>query len=422
MKILFKGWTKIPHSYSIVNGFQLIHLYKNFKDNLEIYVEEMPYYKEEWHNRKKDFFNNEYTQILQNLKKWNGEEVDLIYSITYPYDITIDIDIPIEKRTKKCVFYTSEFGGLTPVYFKINDGFILDTNEKMKNFLIENKNLYFTGPSEWSIQGMTQYGLPNTRNKLITHGVDTTIFFKKNDNDKTRNEIRNFYGVKDTDFLLMNIGAMTRNKGIIHILFTLHKLVNIKKLKQFKLLLKGMGDLYETKSFLEHYFNEFSKSGIINKDQITNLLTNHIIFTDKTLSYENINNLFNAADLYISPYLAEGFNLTVLEALASGCNILVPKTGSTKEFVENIRINGGYSFVHYVDSKIDGQDEIKQNSISIDDLVDIIDANETVMKEVWKTQNINQKYERMRNYINENYSWNYVAKELMKYFSEIINN
>lgn len=418
IKVLFKGWTEIPHSYAIVNGFQLIYLYKNFKDTLDIYVDEMPYYRQEWTYSKKQFFSDEYTKILNSFPKWNGEEVDLIYSITYPYNIINESKNGDNTEFyKKCVYYTSEFCALLPHFFT---GPGLDTNEKIINYLHENKNLFFTGPSEWSLEGLRNFKINDNRNKLIPNGVDTSIFFKKD--NQLRNKIREFYNIKPNEFLLMNIGAMTRNKGIIQILLTIHKLVNIENLKHFKLLLKGTGDLYQSKEFLEHYFNELTNSNIISSEHVNNLLENHIIFSDKTMSYDSINNLMNACDLYMSPYLAEGFNLTALEALTAGCNILIPTTGSTKEMMERIYENDGNKFIYYVNSKVETQQMMKQNIISVDDIVKIIKMYEKEMKEKWNNDKIDLKYENMKNFIDENYSWNFISKELMKYFRNIIEN
>jgi len=419
IKVLFKGWTEIPHSYAIVNGFQLIYLYKNFKDKLEIYVEEMPYFREEWNNSKKKFYNDEYTEILHNLKRWSGEKVDLVYTITFPYDID---NVQLENEImKKCVYYTSEFGSLTPFYFRGPSELQLDTHEKIYSYLYHNKNLFFTGPSEWSLDGLRLFNVDPSRNKLIPNGVDTSIFCRKQ--IEVRKKIRNFYNIKDEEFLLMNIGAMTRNKGIVHILLTLHQLVNIEKKTYFKLLLKGTGDLYQSKEYLEQYFNELISEKVLTPEHANNLSENHIIFSDKTMSYETINNLMNTCDLYMSPYLAEGFNLTALEALTAGCNVMVPKTGSTKEMMERIYKNQGNQFIYYVNSIVETQDAMKQNIIYVKDIVDVINANEKEMKEKWEKNfdNLKEKYKVMYEYIEENYSWNFISKELMNYFHEIIN-
>jgi len=213
---------------------------------------------------------------------------------------------------------------------------------------------------------------------------------------------------------------MTQNKGMFLILQTLNILVNHLGKTHYKLLLKGTGDLYNSKSFLEIYFSELMKAGVLDKERMDNLLTNHIIFTDKTLSYEKINDLFNAADLYLSPYIAEGFNLTSLEALSAGTPVVVPITGSTKEYMEDIFNNGGKKFIYYVNSKvIDVGNEKKQNDIQIQDLLNCIVNNEKDIKN-WSFREM--EYDRMKQYINKKYSWDYVSELLYDYLKMIVND
>ena len=45
-----------------------------------------------------------------------------------------------------------------------------------------------------------------------------------------------------------------------------------------------------------------------------------------------LNELYNITDCYVSPYKAEGFNITPLEAAASGTPIVVTKGGSTDDY------------------------------------------------------------------------------------------
>jgi glycosyltransferase involved in cell wall biosynthesis len=49
---------------------------------------------------------------------------------------------------------------------------------------------------------------------------------------------------------------------------------------------------------------------------------------------EQMRQLYAAADLYASPYRAEGFNLPVIEAVACGCPVLVTRGGATDDFFE----------------------------------------------------------------------------------------
>ncbi|NDC95841.1 glycosyltransferase [bacterium] len=404
IKLLVKGWIHVPHSYAMVNCFQLIFLEKYYGHVLDIYIQEMEYFRPHWNNARKLVYKKAYNEILQNIKEYNGEPVDLVYSITYPYNIT-----PIS-GVKKCVFYTSEFSALDPSYFTINGKGVLSEKQIMEGI----RNLYFTSPSAWSARGMQLLNVPKSRNKIITHGVDLDTF--KYDSKDT---VRDTYGINPGDVLLMNIGAMTRNKGITLILEAMNILVNIRGHKQYKLLLKGTGDLYETKQFLGVYISEFMQTGAISKEKMDNLLDNHVIFTDKTLSYDTINKLYNAADVYVSPYIAEGFNLTTLEAIASGLPVIVPQTGSTKEYIQDIIENGGGDLVRYVNSVVvEADNGFRQNVIKLDDLVRTILENTDHFTFVKK--NRESIVNKVRDYLENNYSWKAVADQLYRYFTEIV--
>jgi glycosyltransferase involved in cell wall biosynthesis len=420
LKVLFQVWWQIPHSYSIVSALQLVHLYKRYgqegTNELDIYLEEMPYFQAHWNDKKKLVYTEEYNQILRNLKPRDActGTFDLIYRQSYPYNITTnELD-----SVPKCVFYTSEFRDfLNQDYFTVNSD-MQKTDVMITQFLEKTPNIYFTSPSDWSSKGLLRYNIPDNRNRVITHGVDSSIFHKLTDT-RRRQIIRNMYKVSESDILLISTGAMTENKGILLILQALHFLVNRFNKKNFKLLLKGTGDLYQSKQFLEIYFEKLVNAGVLNSEEMESLYQNHIIFTDKTLSFSGINDLYNASDLMLSPYLAEGFGLTPLEALASGLPVVIPITGSTKEYMEDIYTNGGSDFIFYVKSQIVKHDNgMCQNSIDMNDLIRVLLENEQRFKEARMSAN----YSGMQSFIEKNYSWNKVAELLKDYFSYIVNS
>jgi glycosyltransferase involved in cell wall biosynthesis len=417
LRILFRGWINIAHSYAIVNCFQLIHLYKNYNDKIEFYVEEMPYFQPHWNNVKKLIYKDEYNEILKNLRVWDGEDIDLVYSITYPYNINM---LTVNNKIiPKCVFYTSEFASLNEQYFTLDNLNNSNGHQIIVDHIKNNPKLFMTAPSIWSAKGMGVYDLPSDKNRIITHGVDSTIFNLHNKSSMTRNNIRKFYKIKDDDIFLVNIGAMTQNKGIVLVLQCLNILVNKLQKKHYKLLLKGTGDLYKSKNFLEIYFEHLQAAKAITREEMDNLLTNHIIFTDKTLSYSKINDIFNAADLMMSPYLAEGFNLTSLEGLSAGLPVLIPKTGSTKEYIEDIYKNGGDKFIMYVESNvIDTGNAMLQNNITIENIINTLLNNEGRIQSMKSERHM--YHNKMSKYIEENYSWNKVSELLFDYFNEII--
>lgn len=429
LSILFQGWRFLQHSYGMVFAFQLVHLYKLYGPNgkfghkILFYVTEEPYYGANWNNVRKLVYSEEYNKIISELPEYNGEHIDIIYRQTYPYNIIVTES---NKHIPKCVFYTSEFADLDYSYFNVV--YPSDINESQYNdyitlFLQHFNNIFFLTPSKWSSNGMKRYFVEdnehvNIRNKIITHGVDSTIFYKF-ENNYSRTKIREQYYLKDNDILMMNIGTMSNNKGVHLILEALHILVNQMGKTYYKLLLKGSGDLYASKGILENYFVSFKQNNIMTQNEIDYLFKNHIIFINDTLSYSYLNDLFNAADLYISPYLAEGFGLTMLESLCAGLNILVPRTGSTKEYIEDIYINGGggEEFITYVDSSVIINHEGKyMNSIRIDDLINTLLMNEAKIKRV-KSEH---SYLLMKNYIDEHYSWYKVAELLYFHLVDIV--
>uniref|UniRef100_A0A6C0E219 Glycosyl transferase family 1 domain-containing protein n=1 Tax=viral metagenome TaxID=1070528 RepID=A0A6C0E219_9ZZZZ len=414
LKVLFQGWLNVPHSYAIVNCFQLLHLYKNYKDVLEIYVLEAEYFRKEWNNVKALVYGEESNNIIRGFKKWSGEEVHLVYNITYPYDVT-----PVNvsgKDVPKCVFYTSEFAALDTSYFKVQPNIGFAHMGDVVNHINKNKSLYFTSPSVWSSTGLNALGIQKDRNRIITHGVDVSKFYK---NKSNRKGIRDFYKVGDDDILLLSTGAMTQNKGIMELLVALNIVVNVNNKKNYKLLLKGTGDLYQSRQFLESYLVTLLDRSLITKDQKEKLLDDHIIFTDKTFSYERINDLYNAADLYVSPYLAEGFGLVPLEALTAGLPVLVPRTGSTKEYMEDIYSNGGEGHIYYIDSQVAVlPNDFKQNMIDVKSIIEVLLKFEGHTSSEEK----NNTYIKMRSYISDNYSWDKVSHLLYDYLTFIVKN
>jgi glycosyltransferase involved in cell wall biosynthesis len=418
LKLLVCGWTKIPHSYSIVNVYQIVHLIKNFGTDIKVYITERPYYNPEWNDKLcySKLYPKWYTQILEGITEWNGQDIDIIYNITYPYDInSLSFN---GKVIPKCVFYTSEFACLDVNYFSIVSDAKLISDTTIQNHLTSHKEIYFTCPSEWSKLGMKNYGIGDTRNVVITHGVDTDMY--KRVSDSTRKKVREFYGVSPTDILLGNAGAMTKNKGIINILHTLHILVNKLGKTKYKLMLKGMGDLYKTQEFLKIYFSEMEKAGIIETDNQNETLLKHIIFINETLSYSGMNNIYNAIDLYLSPYIAEGFNLVPLEVIASGTRVLLPRTGSTREYSEIVQAHAQAhpqtqdGLILYVNSQV-SEGTYKQNVINIQDILRVILSNENVLG----VRVTKDKHSEIIKKINEHLSWDTVSEQLYKYLTQI---
>ena len=326
--LLFVGWFDIPHSYAIVNCNQLISLIKKYSSVYNFYRLDYPYpdiYKNKWNNlEQKKIYSEESYKLLSDLKPYKGEKIDLIYSITYPYDV----NLMIHPSIPKVVFFTSEFTELNASYFNLNIKVLDDA--LLGDYLESHKNVQFTSPSVWSKDSLKKYGRENT---LIPHGVDQDVFKIDKSN---RQSIRDLYKFKDDDIVFLNLGSMTGNKGIIELFIAITVCICRLNMKHLKLVLKGINDLYQSEDFVVNYMKETIKQNVLKREEVDYVLENNVIFFNKTLSFKNLSDIYNACDVYISPYKAEGFNLTVLEALACGMDVIVSDNGSTKFFVDEI--------------------------------------------------------------------------------------
>jgi glycosyltransferase involved in cell wall biosynthesis len=401
--ILIEGWFNLPHSYAIVACFELYYMYKNFHDFVNFYTLEKKYISPIWQKNK--IFPKKFYEILDKLipfEKINNDysKIDLIYRISFPYNLSINNDnfgIP------KCIFYTSEYMNLEAKYFEnFKD---LDT---VKKYLVNFRNqLYFISPSIWSCKGLENidpfYKINTHFNKCIPHGVDLEIYFRDPEN---RIKTREKYHIKETDILLMNMGSLSGNKGIQYIIYALCHLVKQGR-TDVKLFLKGLKDLYVTKDIVSNFVKLYT-------DDVDIFINKYIIIIYDTLSFDEMKNLYNACDLYISPYIAEGFNITPLEALACGTKVVIPETGSTKEYIEDIYKNGGSEFIYKTKSKIDNKGLNYYNNIDTEDLLKIISS--------FKKIKFNQKkYDQMLIYLTYNYSWNKIAMLKFDYFMYVLN-
>ena len=146
-----------------------------------------------------------------------------------------------------------------------------------------------------------------------------------------------------------------------------------------------------------------------------NLLTHHIIFDDTTISFTTLNDLYNACDLYVSPYLCEGFGLTMLEALATGLSVLVPRTGSTREYMADLDQHGGHDLITYVDSTVTKiANDKMMNLISVDAVVNgILNATRSPPSAA--------QQQTVHMYIAQKYSWDSVSKLLFEYLNSLIS-
>ena len=177
-------------------------------------------------------------------------------------------------------------------------------------------------PSHWSRDAFLHLGLRSEQVIVIPHGVDPNVFFKIPEEE--RNAIRE--RIRVPGFVFANASSMTGNKGIDLLLRAFA--VVAEKRGDCRLLLKGTDQLYQSKGFLGQAIAKLPS-------KLQTVVLDRLIYIGGTLPNEKMAEFYQIADVYVSPYHAEGFNLPVLEASACGTPVICTNGGPTDDFVEN---------------------------------------------------------------------------------------
>ncbi|WP_342985840.1 glycosyltransferase family 4 protein [Clostridium saudiense] len=155
--------------------------------------------------------------------------------------------------------------------------------------------------------------------KTIHNGIDLKKF-KKIDGYQ-RKKIREKYGIKDDEIIIVFAGRLIKEKGIKELLLAFNQIP-----REFKIKLLVVGNSF----FNENKENKFVKElKNIAKDN-----KNNIIFTG-FIPYEKMNEIYSIADIGCVPSIwAEPFGLTVVEQMAMQLPMIVSNVGAIPEIVD----------------------------------------------------------------------------------------
>lgn len=305
--LIVEGWRGINHSYAMVNQYQLLELRKH---RLALFHEDLPYYRPHWNSTRGDhgFPESIYREIADIGPAPKGLVSDANYRISFPYRLTSSMS------KKLYVFGTSELQNI--------NGHV---HEDRLQEGLDNRQLTIVTPSRWSAEGFYRAGFDESRVLIIPHGVDTEIF--KPVGKESRNEFRQALKVHDDEFMILAVGSMLVNKGIRGLVLA-YALLR-EKHPRARLVLKDHPTLYG------HTARELVNQLQLEHPRLVNdALVESIFYLSQSISLTQLRGLYGAADCYASPYLAEGFNLTPLEAAACGTPIVVTRGGATDDYVD----------------------------------------------------------------------------------------
>jgi glycosyltransferase involved in cell wall biosynthesis len=308
VSLLIEGWRGINHSYALVNQFQLLALLR--RKDVCVFHRDLPYYASQWNRATNDSGLRPEDQAAIDALPAPQGSCDVTYRISYPFRLYGgDSD-------RIFTFGTCEFQ-------RIDDGAIYAGVECSRKY--RNQQVTVITPSNWSRVGFLRGGFPAEAVKVVPHGVDPATFHPLSADE--RSAVRRALGIPDTAFVFLNAGAMSGNKGVDLLLAAF---AHIRKRRpDAMLLLKDQRNLYNLTAEALIADLRRDRPGLISDEVLSSIAT-----MGANLPLAEMRLLYGACDAYVSPYRAEGFNLTPLEAAACGTPIVVTEGGSTDDYAQ----------------------------------------------------------------------------------------
>jgi glycosyltransferase involved in cell wall biosynthesis len=306
--VLVEGWRGINQSYAMVNQYQLLEL--ACRPDIAVFHDDRPYMHKHWDNGNcRAEFPAAMKTTIDQVPPSDGRPLDAVLRVDWPFERST------ANATKVLTFVTAE-AGLRPGSFAQNGKPIAD---------LYCGNASIVCPSQWTRMKLLEYGFPDDRIAVVSHGIHPEIFFPTTSAERC--SVRTRMSLAPEHHVFLNLGAMTANKGIDLLLRAFFE-VRIRH-PQARLVLKDEKNLYGVSGAT------VIQEAINNYPQLSNqAFVNSITLLSVTLPLAEMRDLYSMADCYVSPYRAEGFNLPVIEAIACGTPVIVTAGGATDDFCE----------------------------------------------------------------------------------------
>jgi glycosyltransferase involved in cell wall biosynthesis len=331
--LIAEGWRFLPHSYAVVHQWQLLSLSR--MSTIALKIRDMPLYHPGWRTQA-GLFDEAAEQTLRSLElAAAGECADATLRTVFPFDFSA------ARSGRTAVFGTSENQAIQRV--QVSDEAVYQQLRRGK----APRDITVVTPSRWSAEGFYRYGFNTEQVVVIPHGVDTTTFRPAAD-PVVRAKLRAQLPVSPDAFVFLSVGGMTGNKGVDVLLRAFAEVS--RQHPEVRLVLKGTDSLYNSKGFVRARMDELTV-----EDQ--QRLQDRLIYLGGSFPYRAMAKLYQTADVYVSPYRAEGFNMPVLEAAACGLPVICTRGGATDDFVTD-------DIARKIDStrvavEVEGQDTVR---------------------------------------------------------------
>lgn len=300
--LLVEGWRFIPHSYAIVNEFLLLEFAR--APGLRLAHRDMPFLHPHW-KQSAGMHSPDEERILRAMTaSFEAREADALLRMAYPYDFSSS------PCARVCVFGTAEHRCVPPEYL----GGMASLRHAMQE-----TGIVIVTCSNWSRRGFIDSGADPARVALVPLGADTQVLRPLPAEERA--ELR--AQLKLDGFVFLSVGAMTRNKGL-PVLFKAFARM-LERHPDARLVLKGVDDIFASLALLPEWIKGLPPGA-------WQRILPRLSCYGSTFSHRDMAKLYQAADAFVTPYLAEGFSLTTLEAAACGLPVVCTAGGPTDDF------------------------------------------------------------------------------------------
>jgi glycosyltransferase involved in cell wall biosynthesis len=176
-------------------------------------------------------------------------------------------------------------------------------------------------PSGFSRARLLASGVPADRAVVVPHGVDSQVFSPCGDAERMSR--RRMLGIAADDFVFLNVGALYDRKGIPALLKAFAAIA--ERHENARLVLKGIDSVYGSRAAVAAMMAAMSETQRL-------AMKGKVSYRGGELSYSDLADLYRSADVLVSPYQLEGFNMPVLEAIACGLPVICTAGGPTDDF------------------------------------------------------------------------------------------
>ncbi|MGL5082782.1 MAG: glycosyltransferase [Microcoleaceae cyanobacterium] len=309
MKIHVEGWEFLPHIDAVTTQFLLLELLK--RPELAVSYQGIPYNNSQWKSAP-HLLPAEFLTQLQALPQ-QPEFPDLTLRIHPP-----DRCFPQDQAT--VLWATTPWGTLLNAEIA---SALAGTGITSFHQMPHSPQTTWVTPSHWSKQGLLRSGIPSEQIAIAPLGVHPQLF--KPLAPEERQTLRRQLGWEDY-FIFLNVGGFEDRDGIRPLLKAFAQVV--EQHPNSRLVLKGCDALYSSQGCL------LEASQAILRDGESARVQPRMAYLGKNFSVEQMAQLYQGADAYVSPYLASGFNLPVLEAMACGLPVICTAGGPTDDFTQ----------------------------------------------------------------------------------------